>query len=160
MSTANYWSARLSKEPLSGGVSNIEYGWSEAIINPALLERPPSAASTFNAPPPSIHNRTRGHTHSSSNGGAGRPSIQSSVRSSFDNMGGGSRHKMQGDKIQITDWQPPSQSMMASQLMEIDQLRSLQAYVANVEAELESHNELKHAIELAVSFSLSWCLSK
>ena len=153
MSTANYWSARLSKEPLSGGVSNIEYGWSEAIINPALLERPPSATSTVNnAPPPSIHNRTRGHTHSSSNGGiGGRPSIQSSVRSSFDNIGGGSRHKTQGDKIQITDWQPPSQSMMASQLMEVDQLKSLQAYVANVEAELESHNELKHAIELAVS---------
>jgi len=159
MSTANYWSARLSKEPLSGGVSNIEYGWSEAVINPALLlERPPSATSTVNAPPPSIHNRTRGHTHSSSNGGVGRPSIQSSVRSSFDNMGGGSRHKMQGDKIQITDWQPPSQSMMASQLMEVDQLKSLQAYVANVEAELESHNELKHAIELAVSFCLSLCL--
>lgn len=153
MSTANYWSARLSKEPLSGGVSNIEYGWSEAVINPALLERPPSATSTVNAPPPSIHNRTRGHTHSSSNGGVGsRPSIQSSVRSSFDNIGGGSRHKTQGDKIQITDWQPPSQSMMASQLMEVDQLKSLQAYVANVEAELESHNELKHAIELAVSF--------
>lgn len=65
---------------------------------------------------------------------------------------------MQGDKIQITDWQPPSQSMMASQLMEVDQLKSLQAYVANVEAELESHNELKHAIELAVSFCLSLCL--
>jgi hypothetical protein len=160
MSTANYWSARLSKEPLSGGVSNIEYGWSEAIINPALLDRPPSAASNFNAPPPSIHNRSRGHTHSSSNGAAGRPSIQSSVRSSFDNMGGGSRHKMQGDKIQITDWQPPSQSMMASQLMEVDQLKSLQAYVANVEAELESHNELKHAIELAVSYCLITCLLK
>ena len=58
---------------------------------------------------------------------------------------------MPGDKAQIMDWQPPSQSMMASQLMEVDQLRSLQTYVDNVEAELESHNELKHAIELAVS---------
>lgn len=66
-------------------------------------------------------------------------------------MGGTTRHRLPGDKIQITDWQPPSQSMMASQLMEVDQLKSLQTYVANVEAELESHNELKHAIELAVS---------
>lgn len=155
MSTANYWSARLSKEPLSGGVSNIEYGWSDAAINPALLERTSSITSnnTASMPPPSIRNRQRGHTHSSSNGG-GRPSIQSSVRSSFDGMGGGSRNRMPGDKIQITDWQPPSQSMMASQLMEVDQLKSLQAYVANVEAELETHNELKHAIELAVSFHL------
>lgn len=157
MSTANYWSARLSKEPLSGGVSNIEYGWSDAVINPAVLERTSSItsdATTSAAPPPSIRNRSRGHTHSSSAGG--RPSIQSSVRSSFDNMGGGSsRQRMPGDKAQITDWQPPSQSMMASQLMEVDQLRSLQTYVDNVEAELETHNELKHAIELAVSYCLT-----
>jgi hypothetical protein len=109
-----------------------------------------SVATTTAAPPPSIRNRSRGHTHSSSAGG--RPSIQSSVRSSFDNMGASSRHRMPGDKAQIMDWQPPSQSMMASQLMEVDQLRSLQTYVDNVEAELESHNELKHGIELAVSY--------
>jgi hypothetical protein len=30
--TVNYWSARLSKEPLIGGVSNIEYGWGEALL--------------------------------------------------------------------------------------------------------------------------------
>lgn len=27
VSTCNYWAARESKEPLSGGVSNLEYGW-------------------------------------------------------------------------------------------------------------------------------------
>ncbi|MCO5549584.1 hypothetical protein L7F22_003056 [Adiantum nelumboides] len=27
MSTCNYWAARLSKEPLAAGVSNMEYGW-------------------------------------------------------------------------------------------------------------------------------------
>ncbi|KAG0145398.1 hypothetical protein CROQUDRAFT_93873 [Cronartium quercuum f. sp. fusiforme G11] len=27
VSTCNYWSARLSKEPLKGGVSNMDYGW-------------------------------------------------------------------------------------------------------------------------------------
>ena len=160
MSTANYWSARLSKEPLSGGVSNIEYGWSDAVINPAVLERTSSItsdATTTVGPPPSIRNRSRGHTHSSSAGG--RPSIQSSVRSSFDNMGASSRNRMPGDKAQIMDWQPPSQSMMASQLMEVDQLRSLQTYVDNVEAELESHNELKHGIELAVSYCLIYLWS-
>ena len=41
--------------------------------------------------------------------------------------------------------------MMASALMEVDQLRGLKAYVANVEKELAEHNELKAAIELAVS---------
>lgn len=37
VSTANYWSARLSTHPLIGGISNIEYGWSDAIINSALV---------------------------------------------------------------------------------------------------------------------------
>ena len=27
VSTCNYWSARLSREPLAGGISNMEYGW-------------------------------------------------------------------------------------------------------------------------------------
>ncbi|KAK2855569.1 hypothetical protein FQN49_005066, partial [Arthroderma sp. PD_2] len=35
VSTANYWSARLSKGPLFGAISNIEYGWSDAVINTA-----------------------------------------------------------------------------------------------------------------------------
>ena len=41
--------------------------------------------------------------------------------------------------------------MMASQLMEVDQLKALTAYVSNVETELADHNELKQGIELAVS---------
>ncbi|KAL8729600.1 MAG: hypothetical protein Q9181_004959, partial [Wetmoreana brouardii] len=47
VTTANYWSARLSKEPLVGGISNVEYGWSDSVINSALLQpenRPPSNA--------------------------------------------------------------------------------------------------------------------
>ncbi|KZT56184.1 hypothetical protein CALCODRAFT_497760 [Calocera cornea HHB12733] len=31
VSTCNYWAARLSKEPLQGGVSNMEYGWNRVI---------------------------------------------------------------------------------------------------------------------------------
>lgn len=27
VSTCNYWAARESKEPLMGGVGNLEYGW-------------------------------------------------------------------------------------------------------------------------------------
>ncbi len=41
--------------------------------------------------------------------------------------------------------------MMASQLMEVDQLKALRCYVGNVERELEEHNVLKGGIELAVS---------
>jgi hypothetical protein len=31
ISTCNYWAARQSKEPLQGGVSNIEYGWGSCL---------------------------------------------------------------------------------------------------------------------------------
>ena len=128
VTTANYWSARLSKEPLVGGVSNIEYGWSGAIINAAL-----------------IHNDT---TPVISSGTNPRPSLQSSIRSSLDQ--GSSRPKLPGDKIMINDWMPPSQSMVASVLMEVDQLRALTTYVKNIEEELSKHNELRPAMLLAV----------
>lgn len=151
MSTANYWCARLSKEPLSGGVSNVEYGWSDTVINPAFIERPFSPP--VNAPPVSLQNRQIGHKYSTSAGSVSRPSITSSLRTSLD-TGFGPRPRLPGDKMHLADWQPPTQSMMASQLMEVDQLKALTAYVSHVEAELAKHNELKGAIELAVSVKL------
>ena len=154
MTTANYWSARLSKEPLSGGVSNIEYGWSDEVINTALLE-PRQGAMSPN-PPPSIQNRPM-HSHTNSSGGMGRSSLQSSIRTSLD-TGFGSRPRLPGDKVQLAEWHPPSQSMMASQLMEVDQLKALTAYVTNVESELARHNELKQGIELAVSTRQTYVL--
>lgn len=131
VSTANYWSARLSKEPMMGGISNMEYGWSDAVINRALI------SSESNASIP-----VSGHA---------RPSVPSSLRSSIDQIGGGTRPKLPGDKITINEWAPPQQSMMASQLMEVDQLRVLQAYVKSVEDELARHNELRPAMQLAFS---------
>ena len=126
VTTANYWSARLSKEPLVGGVSNMEYGWSDGVINldTAVPENRPAS--------------NLGH----------RPSLQSSLRSSLDQ--GISRPKLPADKITITDWTPPKQSMMTSALMEVDQLRALKAYVANIEADLERHNKLRGPMMLAV----------
>ncbi len=35
VSTCNYWAARQSKEPLPGGVSNMEYGWNKVLPQPA-----------------------------------------------------------------------------------------------------------------------------
>jgi len=136
VSTANYWSARLSNHPLVGGISNIEYGWSETIVNNALVsainestaERRPSTSTT-------------------------RPSMQSSLRSSLDQGVTSGTHNMRarlpGDKITISDWTPPTQSMRASNLMEPDQLRTLQAYVSGIEEELQKHNQLRSPMLLA-----------
>lgn len=130
VSTANFWSARLSKEPMIGGVSSMEYGWSDAVINRALTGpdvRPSFTSSDYP-----------------------RPSTQMSVRSSIDH-GGSMRPKLPGDKIFINDWTPPQQSLLASQLMEVDQLKALQTYVSNVEEDLQKHNELRGPMMLAFS---------
>lgn len=130
VSTANYWSARLSKEPLVGGISNIEYGWSDAVINSALIH------AESRSPPPTS--------------GAPRPSIQSSIRSSLDHQGV-VRPRLPADRVHISDWSPPQQSMVASHQSEEDQLKALQAYVQNVEDDLQRHNELRPAMNLAFS---------
>ncbi|PUU79637.1 hypothetical protein B9Z19DRAFT_1100692 [Tuber borchii] len=128
VSTANYWAARLSKEPLTGGVSNVEYGWSDNVlgeIGPGL-------------------------TSSVSNTGESRPSLQISIRSSLDH-GTMVKPRLPGDRVNITDWAPPSQSMVASSLGEADQLRALETYVANIEAELARHNDLRPTMVLTFS---------
>ena len=132
VTTANYWSARLSKEPMMGGISNMEYGWSDTAINRALVgsESQP-VLNRVSATP--------------------RPSTQMSMRSSIDHGTGVIRPKLPGDKMYISDWSPPQQSMMASQLLEVDQLKNLQTYVKNVEDDLQKHNELRPAMLLAFS---------
>ncbi|KAL1962777.1 hypothetical protein VTN77DRAFT_9146 [Rasamsonia byssochlamydoides] len=132
VTTANYWSARLSKEPLIGGVSNMEYGWSDAIINSAL-----------------INIDTRSPPSSSGAPGAPRPSLQGSIRSSIDQQG--VKARLPADRAHISDWTPPQQSMMASTLSEADQLKALQNYVKSVEEELQKHNELRQPMILAFS---------
>jgi hypothetical protein len=129
VSTANYWSARLSKQPLVGGISNIEYGWSDSVINSALI-----GGGESRSPPPSS---------------GARPSIQSSIRSSIDQQG--VRPRLPADRVNISDWSPPQQSMVASNLTEEEQLKALQDYVKNVEEDLSRHNELRSAMNLAFS---------
>ncbi|QDS71449.1 hypothetical protein FKW77_003712 [Venturia effusa] len=158
VSTANYWSARLSKEPLFGSVSNVEYGWGDVVLN-AAQSRPESRATLGSGSAP-------GTSSSNVPVNSGRHSIVSQVsperqstglvsigRRSEDQGPSGTawRPRLPGDKVTISDWTPPVQSMMASQLMEIDQLRALTAYVANVEEELKKHNELRSLMGLAFS---------
>lgn len=137
VTTANYWSARLSKEPLIGGVSNVEYGWGECLVD---------IDTSCSSPPLSVHNEGTSH---------GRSSLQMSIRSSIDH--GTIRPRLPGDKAHIKDWSPPSQSMVASSLAEKDQLKALENYVLNIEAELTRHNDLRPAMQLAVSSPTRFC---
>ncbi|KAI1770120.1 hypothetical protein F4818DRAFT_275643 [Hypoxylon cercidicola] len=135
----NYWSARLSTHPLVGGVSNIEYGWSDAIINEALI-------APVNEPPmpPRPGSAAAGRTSMHSRQG----SLQSSIRSSFD-VGGSSRTKLPGDRIHIAEWTPPAQSLRPSNCSEAEQLDTLDAYVKSIEEDLKKHNQLRSPMLLA-----------
>ena len=142
VTTANYWSARLSKEPIVGGISNIEYGWSESVINVSLLNAGSDTFMPRNHGPNVLGAPYRP-----------RPSLQSSIKSTRSSLDQSDyRARLPGDRAVITDWTPPQQSLVASVLMEVDQLKNLLTYVKNITAELEKHNELRAAMLLAVSF--------
>ena len=145
VTTANYWSARLSKEPIVGGISNIEYGWSESVINVSLLNTESDASSAIV--------RSHGpHVLGPPVGDRSRPSLQSSIKSTRSSLDQSDcRARLPGDRVVITDWTPPQQSLIASVLMEVDQLKNLLTYVKNITEELEKHNELRAAMLLAVS---------
>ncbi|KAE9967880.1 hypothetical protein EG328_007916 [Venturia inaequalis] len=162
VSTANYWSARLSKEPLFGSVSNVEYGWGDSVINTAASQSRPesratvghgSAPGTSSSNVPAMVNSGRHSGMSPASPERQGTGLGSIGRRSEDQGPSGMTWKarLPGDKATISDWTPPVQSMMASQLMEIDQLRGLTAYVANVEEELKKHNELRPLMGLAFS---------
>jgi hypothetical protein len=187
VTSANYWSARLSKEPLVGGVSNVEYGWGENII--ANIRRPDSSATNTIGSPPATAASTSATNEYAAVGGFPTPGSRGSRSGSVSNSGfftaptsqsrssihqvpqamssrppsslgrgsieqghwGNRSARLHGDRAIILEWRPPAQSMMASQLMEVDQRNGLQAYVASVEEELRRHNELRGLMGMAVS---------
>lgn len=145
VSSANYWSARLSKQPLVGGISNIEYGWSDAVINSALIHNHDNNNNHNN----NISNATNHPGKRPPSAAGTRTSIQSSIRSSVDQQV--VRPKLPADRVNISDWAPPQQSMVASNLSEEDQLKALQDYVQSTENEFQRHNERRPAMILAFS---------
>jgi hypothetical protein len=142
VTTVNYWSSRLSTHPLVGGISNVEYGWSNSIVNNALVAAINESSSKTERPGSAATGR--------------RSSIQSaSLRSfSFDQGPGGFTHsggrsKLPGDRVHIAEWSPPTQSMRPSNAAEADQLATLSAYVKSIEDDLQAHNQLRSPMLLA-----------
>ncbi|KAH6686645.1 Sec7 domain-containing protein [Plectosphaerella plurivora] len=163
VTTANYWSARLSTHPLVGGISNIEYGWSEACINNALVSainestaatntgtpnsrasRPNSSAAP-NHPPPTA----QGRSSMQSNRSFRSASFDYALGSTGAYAGMAARGKLPGDRIHISEWSPPTQSMRPSSMPEHEQLATLTAYVKGIEDELQAHNALRSPMLLA-----------
>jgi hypothetical protein len=149
VTTANYWSARLSTHPLVGGISNIEYGWGDSIVNNALVSAINESATSVNS-----GGRTSRPGSSAAHGRKSSAASGSFRGSSFDQMSGPFTHssgrgKLPGDRIHIAEWTPPTQSMRPSNATETEQLETLTTYVKSIEQELQSHNELRSPMLLA-----------
>lgn len=144
--TANYWSARLSTHPLTGGVSNMEYGWSDSIVNNALVAA--INDSTTNTP-------ARGGQRPGSSATGRKSSISSFRSASIDHAtaafthGGSMRSKLPGDRVNIAEWSPPTQSLRPSTLAEAEQVDALTNYLKGIEEQLQVHNSLRSPMLLA-----------
>jgi PH/SEC7 domain-containing protein len=126
VSTCNYWAARTSKEPLAGGVSNMEYGWNRV-------------ADPLN------HERSMSNDLLKDND----PSDSMSVRS-----GRSTRSKLRWkdsvDKVYINDWKPPMPPTVSSVHDEESQMEALQKHVLSMKKDLKRHNELRQPMAALV----------
>lgn len=128
VSTCNYWAARTSKEPLPGGVSNMEYGWNR--ITDALNGR---SASDDQKP-----EHDRADTMSVRSGRSTRSKLgwkesAATVRA----------HSAWSERLFINDWKPPIPPSISSIHDEETQLEALQKYVYTLKKDLKHHNELR-----------------
>ncbi|KAF8332104.1 uncharacterized protein EI90DRAFT_3056571 [Cantharellus anzutake] len=134
VSTCNYWAARQSKEPLSGGVSNMEYGW-----NRLSNQNDDDAANDLRA------QKDRTDTFSIRSGKSAKLSKRSwgdlpgTVRSPH--------HYIPPDRMFIHDWRPPLPPALASTHDEETQLEALQKQVVVLKKELAQHNDLRSPMQ-------------
>lgn len=135
VSTCNYWAARQSKEPLAGGVSNMEYGWNRVVDD-------------------------RGSSEENVHPEVDRSDIMSvrSSRSRYGKTGAASvrsMHSPWADRLFINDWKQPLHPTMPSMHDEETQLEALQKHVTYLSTELEVHNEMRAPMATLVSLSRS-----
>ncbi|BGP02291.1 hypothetical protein RTBOTA2_003978 [Rhodotorula toruloides] len=116
VSTCNYWAARLSKEPLPGGVSNMEYGWNR-------VDR-----STDDDDREEIASIRSGHSRISYAGSA----FHSATSTTNAN-----------DRIHINEWKAPEVPLVPSNLPEEAQLEALKRHAALLRKELLEHNTIR-----------------
>jgi hypothetical protein len=143
VSTCNYWAARQSKEPLAGGVSNMEYGWSR--VEPEAL----AAADDYDGPPESI----RGLSMRDSTDNFSMRSGRSRMGARFDGFST-MRSNPFADRVYINDWRAPGHSMVASNHDEETQLEALQRQADMLKTEFKKHNELRDPMIALVSDTL------
>ncbi|WVQ68851.1 uncharacterized protein L199_007060 [Kwoniella botswanensis] len=126
VSACNYWAARKSRQPLQGGVSNMEYGWNR--ISSTEGEQ-----------------RQRDDDDDRASVKSGRSNLSKLNVSTYGRRNNHNNHSMSNpnDKIYINDWKPPPPATMPSPLDEESQLEALQNYIRALVDELEGHKAIE-----------------
>lgn len=135
VATCNYWAARQSKEPLAGGVSNMEYGWNR-VVNPLTRVRSISEDNS------SVRDTDNSDNMSVRSGRNRLKEIAATVRV---------EKSPWTDRTFINEWKPPMPPSVASTHDEETQLEALQKHVASLKTDLKQHNELRTPMTNLVS---------
>jgi hypothetical protein len=163
VSTCNYWAARHSREPLAGGVSNMEYGWNKVLPSDVREDddghshvdsiSPARRTSTYNSNSDARSVRsgksgkslrmrvTNNSMFQSWQSGADKASGFSSPIPSI--RGPPSIFSTPDRPFFINEWRAPAPPTVSSTLTEEDQLEACKRHKARVEAELTQHNTLR-----------------
>jgi PH and SEC7 domain-containing protein len=135
VSTCNYWAARTSKEPLAGGVSNMEYGWNRVADDPYCHDR---SLSDIEPPP----------RESDSISLRSSRSVRSKLR--FKDGAARAAQTPWVDRTFINDWKPPLPPTISSVHDEETQMEALQKHVSSMKKDLKRHNELREPMSSLV----------
>ncbi|KAL4254296.1 hypothetical protein ABKN59_002913 [Abortiporus biennis] len=126
VSTCNYWAARQSKEPLTGGVSNMEYGWNR-VLDPVTRVRSASEDNFSVRDDDNVSVRSGRSRYSKKN-------FSSTLRADKSPW---------NDRVFINDWKPPMPPSVPSNHDEETQLDALRKHVSTLKRDLTEHNELR-----------------
>jgi PH/SEC7 domain-containing protein len=140
VSTCNYWAARTSKEPLAGGVSNMEYGWNR------IADPYPHALSQSDNDSVKDGNTDYSDSVSVRSGRSSRSRFgwrdgSATVRAA---------HSPWADKTFINDWKPPLPPTVSSIHDEETQLEALRKHVSSMKKDIERHNEYREPMAVLV----------
>ncbi|ORX50556.1 hypothetical protein DM01DRAFT_1384793 [Hesseltinella vesiculosa] len=116
VTTCNFWAARISKPPLQGGVTNMEYGWGDCLKDVVL------DLDAFND-------------------GQEQPGLlieEDHLGNDPDQTFG-----LSADQTMLYEWQPPTASMATSELDEPDQLTLLKSYLQQLDQDANEHRDTK-----------------
>ena len=151
VSTCNYWAARQSKEPLPGGVSNIEYGWNRVEDDVHAQDDEEGISEAEKALAQQRENRAQGNYSADTFSlRSQRSRLGIRLGDGLSTLRGGSSPYT--DRIYINEWKAPMPNMHISTLDEEGQLESLQRQTETLKEELKKHDALKSPMTALVRF--------